>query len=103
MENEKANDWKKREIGALWKKTGKSQNYFSGRINTINFKNEDLINIVGFTNKGKSENPNSPDVILYLSENLKPSSLDLTEKTEDATPKEVSKNQPSFDDETPEF
>lgn len=103
MENEKANDWKKREIGALWKKTGKSQNYFSGRINTINFKNEDLINVVGFTNKGKSENPNSPDVILYLSENSKPSSLDLGSKVKSETSNEPSKNQPAFDDETPEF
>lgn len=99
MENEKTNEWKKREVGALWKKSGKTQNYFSGRINTANFKQGDSINIVGFSNKGKSENPNSPDVILYLSENSKPSNLDLTEDEKTQTTSVSS----SVDDETPEF
>ena len=68
--NESSNqqsDWKQRELGALWKKSGKTQNYFSGRINLSKFKDEDLINIVGFSNKLKKENPNAPDVIIYYS------------------------------------
>ncbi len=99
--NEKTNEWKKREIGALWKKSGKTQNYFSGRINIKNIQNEELVNIVGFSNKGKAENPNSPDVILYISENTSSSNLDLSGSQK----KEVSavSSNSSVDDETPEF
>lgn len=69
------NDWKEREVGALWKKSGKSQNYFSGRVSLENYKDEKFVNIVGFANKGKRENPNAPDVILYYS--APTSTLDL--------------------------
>lgn len=101
MENEKTNEWKKREIGALWKKSGKTQNYFSGRINIKNIQNEELVNIVGFSNKGKAENPNSPDVILYISENTQSSNLDLSSSQK----KEVSavSANSAADDETPDF
>ena len=61
------NEWKKREVGALWKKAGKSQNYFSGRVSLENYKDEKFVNIVGFANKMKKENANAPDVILYYS------------------------------------
>jgi hypothetical protein len=65
---ESKNEWKERELGALWKKSGKTQNYFSGRINISKIADEDgFVNIVGFSNKRKSENPNAPDVIIYFS------------------------------------
>tara|TARA_B100000902_G_C27310585_1_gene918163 strand:+ start:2119 stop:2427 length:309 start_codon:yes stop_codon:yes gene_type:complete len=94
-ENTKANEWKEREIGALWKKAGKSQNYFSGKINVSSF-NEGSINIVGFANSGKSKNPNSPDVILYASEQS--NALDLnSSNTASSTSDE------SVEDESPEI
>jgi hypothetical protein len=85
MENNKTNssndnDWKAREIGALWKKAGKTQNYFSGKVNVQKFQDEGVINIVGFSNKNKKEYPNSPDVILYFSPSTSSNSpLDLNE------------------------
>ena len=73
------NDWKEREVGALWKKSGKSQNYFSGRVNLENYKDERYVNIVGFANKMKKDNANAPDVILYYSA-PPASSLDLNDE-----------------------
>jgi len=66
-ENKSSNEWKQRELGALWKKEGKNQSYYSGKINFKNLSNEDSISIVGFANKSKKEYPNAPDVILYSS------------------------------------
>jgi hypothetical protein len=66
-ENTKENVWKQREIGALWKKEGKNQNYFSGKLKLKDFDTESDLNIVGFSNKKKEESPNAPDVILYVS------------------------------------
>ena len=64
-------EWKERELGALWKKTGKTQNYFSGKINISKIADEDgFVNIVGFSNKRKSDNPNAPDVIIYFSPSM---------------------------------
>lgn len=102
MENENNNsnnDWKERELGALWKKEGKSQNYFSGKIKLNKFKDFDSINIVGFSNKNKSEKPNAPDVILYYSAPMgeTASSLDLGNKPSSAT------SDVSPEDETPAF
>ena len=65
--NNKENEWKEREIGALWKKEGRNQNYFSGRLKLKNLSDDGEINIVGFSNKKKAEFPNAPDVILYQS------------------------------------
>tara|TARA_Y100000592_G_scaffold95363_1_gene161700 strand:+ start:609 stop:893 length:285 start_codon:yes stop_codon:yes gene_type:complete len=92
MENENnnsSNDWKERELGALWKKTGKSQNYFSGKIKLEKFKDVDSINIVGFSNKNKKDKANAPDVILYYSAPVDSLSLDSNKKeanSEDETP-----------------
>ena len=94
-ENTKANEWKEREIGALWKKAGKNQNYFSGKINVSSF-NEGSINIVGFANSGKSKNPNSPDVILYSSEQN--NALDLS-----SNDTSNSNSDESIEDESPEI
>ena len=66
-ENAKESAWKQREIGALWKKEGKSQNYFSGKLKLKDFEGKSELNIVGFSNKKREESPNAPDVILYVS------------------------------------
>ena len=54
-ENKKNSEWKEREVGALWKKEGSNQNYYSGRINLKKFSDKDQINIVGFANKNKDK------------------------------------------------
>lgn len=79
--NTQANDWKQREVGALWKKSGKTQNYFSGRINLENYKDQGLVNIVGFSNKAKQDNPSAPDVILYYSAPSTNSAFDLNSES----------------------
>lgn len=80
---ESNNEWKERELGALWKKSGKTQNYFSGKINISKLADEDgFVNIVGFSNKRKSENPNAPDVIIYFSPSVSDGlSLDNSSKS----------------------
>jgi hypothetical protein len=86
-ENKSANEWKQRELGALWKKEGKSQNYYSGKINLKNLSNSDSVSIVGFANKSKKEYPNSPDVILYASSSPEVSSSESTKvEVDDESP-----------------
>lgn len=69
-EVEKNNEWSKRELGALWKKSGKSQNYLSGYVKIGEFGVEQEVRLVIFTNKGKSKNPAAPDFVIYKSEDL---------------------------------
>ena len=95
-DNAKTSEWKNREIGALWKKTGKTQNYFSGKINVANFSDDESINVVGFANTKKSS-ANSPDVILYTSPNSSNNSLDLDSK------KSESSSDNNVEDESPEI
>jgi hypothetical protein len=104
-ENEKTNEWKNREVGALWKKAGKTQNYFSGKINIEKYKEDDSINIVGFSNTNKKDNANAPDVILYYSAPMTSSGLDLDAGVKaSANPsKPEASSQPSFEDESPDF
>jgi len=79
MENNKQqNDWQKRDIGALWKREGKTQKYLSGY-----FKDElgEQVEIVIFANKFKKENPKAPDYRVYLS-----SKIDGSKKTQVEAP-----------------
>jgi hypothetical protein len=64
---QKNNEWSKRDIGALWKRDGKSGKYLSGY-----FKDElgEQVEIVIFSNKFKGENPKAPDYRVYLSKTL---------------------------------
>lgn len=56
------NEWKERDIGALWKREGKGQRYLSGKL-TIDGKQVD---VVVFVNKFK-EKDNQPDFRVYSS------------------------------------
>tara|TARA_R110002051_G_scaffold299325_1_gene366460 strand:- start:8 stop:325 length:318 start_codon:yes stop_codon:yes gene_type:complete len=63
---EKNNDWKNREMGALWRREGKQQNFLSGMIKTEDeFGMHKETKVVVFTNKGKSKNEKAPDFIIY--------------------------------------
>jgi hypothetical protein len=58
-------DWKKRELGALWRREGKSQKYLSGILKFGEFGTEKEVRVVVFTNKGKAKNEKAPDFIVY--------------------------------------
>jgi hypothetical protein len=97
MSEEKQNDWSKRELGALWKRAGKSQNYLSGFVKVGEFGVEKEVRLVIFTNKNKSKNERAPDFVIYESqdrnENQEANQQDKVEPTR-ATP---------ADDEVPEL
>ena len=66
-ENESTSEWRKRELGALWKKEGKSQKFYSGFVKVNKGQeNEKDMRIVIFLNKMKS-NDRAPDLIIYES------------------------------------
>ena len=58
-------DWKNRELGALWRREGKQQNFLSGMVRVGEFGVEKELKIVVFTNKGKLKNERAPDFIIY--------------------------------------
>ena len=58
------NEWKEREIGALWKREGKNQRYLSGKLTIGEFGVEKTINVVVFVNRYK-EKENQPDFRIY--------------------------------------
>lgn len=61
-------DWKQRELGALWRREGKNQNFLSGLIrigDPLGADSVKEIKLVVFTNKGKLKNPKAPDFIVY--------------------------------------
>tara|TARA_B100002019_G_C21036684_1_gene482354 strand:- start:262 stop:543 length:282 start_codon:yes stop_codon:yes gene_type:complete len=67
-QNKGNSEWKNRELGALWKKEGKSQKFYSGYIKINKGQdNEQEVPIVVFLNKLKS-NERAPDLLVYKSE-----------------------------------
>jgi hypothetical protein len=100
---EKQNDWKEREIGALWKKSKGGSSYCTGYIVSDELGNKVRQRVIMFSNKTKS-NENSPDFILYIS---KDQNTENEPKAVAAKPKPVKKEvkqpEPSNDDEIPEI
>ena len=65
----KSSDWKKREVGALWKKESPTQKYFSGHIKVDDgMGGDDLLKVVIFKNNYK-EKDNHPDFRIYTVDN----------------------------------
>jgi len=60
--------WRSRELGALWKRQGRNQNYLTGTIRVGEFGVEKEVKVVIFTNKNKAKNERAPDFIVYESE-----------------------------------
>jgi|TARA_R110000823_G_scaffold23696_9_gene70469 hypothetical protein len=77
-EKKSDNDWSKREMGALWRREGKSQNYLSGYVKFGEFGTEKEVRVIVFTNKGKSKNPKAPDFVIYESQELNAESATTT-------------------------
>jgi uncharacterized protein (DUF736 family) len=90
-DNEKRNEWKDREVGALWvQKSAKGQKYMTGHI-SINPKASENTKVVIFENTGKKDengnvrNDKAPDFRVYLSESTENKGSTQTQ------PKEASK------------
>ena len=90
MSEEQTNDskWRQRELGALWKRQGRNQNYLTGTLRIGEFGVEKEVKIVIFTNKNKAKNERAPDFIVYESE--APQSTSSEEASITATSKKVS-------------
>ena len=68
--NTKESEWKKRERGALWKKEGKSQNYLTGVIKSVDDMGQEVKSkVIVFANKNKTSE-NAPDFIIYESKEM---------------------------------
>lgn len=64
-ENESTSEWRKRELGALWKKEGKSQQFYSGMVKLNKGTDQEKeMRLVIFVNKHKSSD-RAPDLIIY--------------------------------------
>jgi uncharacterized protein (DUF736 family) len=63
--NNSKTDWSKRDVGALWKREGKSQKYLSGYVKIESTGEE--IKVVVFANKNKNDNAKAPDYRIYVS------------------------------------
>ena len=66
-ENNNKTDWAKRDVGALWKREGKSQKYLSGYVKVDELGIERELKIVVFSNKNKKDNEKAPDYRIYIS------------------------------------
>jgi len=90
MSDTKSNaDWKKREVGALWKKESATQKYFSGHIKVDDgMGGDELLKVVIFKNNYK-EKDNHPDFRVYTVDDTRSSSSD----------KEDEKSEPALADE----
>ena len=67
-DNAANSEWRNREMGALWKKEGKAQKFYSGMVKIDKgTDNEREVPIVVFLNKLKQENERAPELIIYQS------------------------------------
>ena len=78
--------WKSRELGALWKRQGRNQNYLTGKIKIGEFGVEKEVKVVIFTNKNRDKNERAPDFIVYESEPAESQATEAPEATPEATP-----------------
>lgn len=87
--NNASNDWKKREIGALWRREGKNQKYLSGKVTLGEFGEEQTIQVVIYSNKFK-EKDNQPDFRIYKSEPAAPKSSEAPAEAPQSSAPEAS-------------
>ena len=91
--NTNTNKWRAKELGALWARQGKTQNYFSGYVTVGELGFEKKVRIVGFKNNFK-DSENQPDFRLYESE-------DQEQRSSAESPKADSSNTESPNTESP--
>lgn len=81
-ENSTENEWRQRELGALWRRSGKNQKYLSGYVKIGDELDEKEVRLIVFTNKYKNENEKAPDFVIYESTPLEGSVSEGTEAVE---------------------
>jgi hypothetical protein len=100
-QSEKQSEWKSRELGALWVRSGKSQKYLSGQIKMETMPGvEETIKVVVFTNKGREKNERAPDYVVYRSEDAETKKVEKV--AEEATQEVVSNAKADIDEDVPE-
>ena len=83
------NEWRQREMGALWKKTGRNQTFLSGQIKLKSSDgSEELVRIIVFNNKNKKSD-NAPDFVIYKSEDRREQSSEQSSEQSASTEKET--------------
>jgi uncharacterized protein (DUF736 family) len=100
MEETKENnnsEWRKRELGALWVRQGKTgQKYLTGHVELETMPGvTEKVKIVVFSNKGKSENERAPDYVMYRSVEAETVSPEATEQAREETSEEASEELPA--------
>ena len=78
-------EWRQREMGALWKKAGRSQTYLSGQVKMkMPDGAEEMVRCLVFENKNKKSD-NAPDFVIYKSEDRRTEGAEQqsSEKKED--------------------
>jgi hypothetical protein len=95
--NTSDNEWKQRELGALWRRSGKSQKYLSGYIKLGDELEEREVRLIVFTNKYKSENEKAPDFVIYESTPMEQSSKNETSASSQSS--SSTKSEPVEEDE----
>tara|TARA_B100000214_G_C23964038_1_gene626806 strand:+ start:1776 stop:2111 length:336 start_codon:yes stop_codon:yes gene_type:complete len=101
--DEKRNEWKEREVGALWvQKSAKGQKYMTGHVSIS--PNTENTKVVIFENSGKKDengkvkNEKAPDFRVYLSETTQSSKTsETTEKA--SSQKEATESVPQTEEE----
>ena len=96
MSENNKNDWKEREVGALWKKVanGNKSSYCTGYIVSDELGNKVRQRVIMFANKNKT-NEKSPDFVIYTSNEMNSTS----EKASPAFKKDVPKTAVTSSDE----
>lgn len=79
--NNAKSEWTKRDVGALWKREGKNQNYLSGYVKVDELGVERELKIVVFSNKNKNNNSKAPDYRIYVSKPVEGDSQSQVEAT----------------------
>jgi|TARA_R110000751_G_scaffold34399_1_gene85240 hypothetical protein len=96
MNENKESEWKNRERGALWKKQGKSQNYLTGIIKSLDDMGQEVKNkVIVFANKNKTSE-NAPDFIIYESKDMNQADGETSATPAAATSDETSEEIPAL-------
>ena len=82
---EKSQEWKNREVGALWKKKNEKGSYCTGYVTIDELGQKTKRRVIMFANKQKNKD-SSPDFIIYFS------------NEENGDKKPVANNKPDNDD-----
>ena len=94
---DKQNEWKSRELGALWVKEGRNQKFLSGHVTLEDMPGVTTkVKVVVFSNKGKAENERAPDYVIYRSVDLDSTdSSEASEQTSETQSEEASEEIPA--------